>query len=175
MTRNASSRPARKRASSCSSERRRSSGVGSARGRGTAVATAYWNVPATGADRFSYLSIRCRGRRRSGGMRPTLLLLVFLAVAAPARAAGPEIGVADDRILMAGGEQADRVVAEWQANGVDVVRLFAQSTRIERWGWSELDASVARVRAAGMEPILTVVGPRVRPDKEKFAAFAGQV
>ena len=109
-------------------------------------------------------------------MRPTLfLLLVLLAAAAPARAAGPEIGVADDRILMAGGEQADRVVAEWRANGVDVVRVFAQSTRIERWGWSELDSSVARVRAAGMEPMLTVVGPRVRPDKEKFAAFAGQV
>src|SRR3954453_9959133 len=118
MTRNASSRPARKRASSCSSERRRSSGVGSARGRGTAVATAYWNVPATGTDRFSYLSIRCGERRRSGGMRQTLfLLLVFLAVAAPARAAGPEIGVADDRILMAGGEQADRVGAEWQGRG----------------------------------------------------------
>src|SRR3954453_16719813 len=51
-------------------------------------------------------------------MRPTLLLLlVFLAVAVPARAAGPEIGVADDRILMVGGEQADRVVAEWQAQG----------------------------------------------------------
>ena len=83
-------------------------------------------------------------------MRPTLLLLlVLLAGAAPARAAGPEIGVADDRILMAGGAQADRVVAEWQANGVDVVRVFAQSTRIERWGWSELDASVARVRGAG--------------------------
>src|SRR3954451_1175554 len=109
-------------------------------------------------------------------MRPTLfLLLVFLAVAAPARAAGPEIGVADDRILMAGGEQADRVVAEWQANGVDVVRVFAQSTRIERWGWSELDASVARVRAAGMEPILSVVGPRVRPGQPEVAAFSGQV
>ena len=108
-------------------------------------------------------------------MRPTLLLLVFLAVAAPARAAGPEIGVADDRVLMAGGAQADRVVAEWQANGVDVVRVFAQSTRIERWGWSELDASVARVRGAGMEPILTVVGRRVRPGKARFAAFAGAV
>src|SRR3954447_25509401 len=109
-------------------------------------------------------------------MRQTLfLLLVFLAAAAPARAAGPAIGVADHRTLMAGGAQADRVVGEWQANGVDVVRVFAQSTRIERWGWSELDASLARVRAAGMEPILPVVGPRVRPDKEKFAAFAGQV
>ena len=67
------------------------------------------------------------------------------------------------------------MVAEWRANGVDVVRVFAQSTRIERWGWSELDAAVARVRGAGMEPILTVVGPRARPDKERFAAFAGQV
>src|ERR1044072_7229359 len=126
MTRNASSRPARKRASSCSSERRRNSGVGSGRGRGIAVATAYWNVSAGGRDRFSHLSIRRRARRRSGVMRSTLLLLfVFLAVAAPARAAGPEIGVADDRVLMAGGAQADRVVAEWQANGVDVVRVFA--------------------------------------------------
>ena len=86
---------------------------------------------------------------------------------APARAAGPEIGVADDRVLMAGGAEADRVVAEWRANGVDVVRIFAQSTRIERWGWSELDASVARVRGAGMEPILTVVGPRVRPARRR--------
>jgi hypothetical protein len=108
-------------------------------------------------------------------MRPTLLLLLLLMLSAPARAAGPEIGVADDRVLMAGGARSDRVVAEWRANGVDVVRVFAQSTRIERWGWSELDASVARVRGAGMEPVLTVVGPRVRPDKTKFAAFAGEV
>src|SRR5690242_10075134 len=165
MTRKASSRPARKRASSCSSERRRSSGVGSGRGRGTAVATAYWNVSAAGTDRFSHMSIRGRGRPRSGSMRTTfLLLLVALVLAAPARASGPEIGVADDRVLMAGGAEADRVVAEWQANGVDVVRVFAQSTRVERWGWGELDASVARVRGAGMEPILTAVGSRVRPD-----------
>jgi hypothetical protein len=110
-------------------------------------------------------------------MKRTLLLLALLTglLAAPARAAGPEIGVADDRVLLAGGAEADRVVAEWTANGVDDVRIIAQSPRIERWGWSELDAAVARVHAAGMAPILTVVGPHVRPSKAKFAAFAAEV
>ena len=109
-------------------------------------------------------------------MRATLLLLmVFLAAAPAARAAGPEIGVTDDRVLLAGGAAADRAVAEWRANGVDDVRIFAQSTRIDRWGWSELDAAVARVRAAGMRVILTVVGPHVRPSAPRFAAFAGAV
>jgi hypothetical protein len=108
--------------------------------------------------------------------RMVLLLVVLLGVlAAPARAAGPEVGVADDRVLMAGGAAADRAVAEWRANGVDDVRIFAQSTRIERWGWSELDAAVARVRAAGMSVMLTVVGPHVRPNVKRFAAFAGDV
>jgi hypothetical protein len=108
-------------------------------------------------------------------MKTTLALLLFLILAAPARAAGPEIGVADDRVLLAGGAEADRVVAEWRANGVDDVRIFAQSTRIDRWGWSELDAAVARVRGAGMNVMLTVVGPHVRPDKAAFARFAGTV
>jgi hypothetical protein len=110
-------------------------------------------------------------------MRRTLLFTAFvlLLLAAPARASGPEVGVADDRVLMAGGPKADQAVAEWRANGVDVVRIIAQSTRIERWGWSELDAAVARVRAAGMKPMLTVVGPHVRPSKTRFAAFAGEV
>src|SRR3954452_2579926 len=109
-------------------------------------------------------------------MRLTLLLIGFLLAAAPAaRAAGPEVGVADDRVLLAGGPRADRAVAEWRADGVDEVRIFAQSTRIKRWGWSELDAAVARVRAAGMKVTLTVVGPRVRPSRTRFAAFAGEV
>ena len=113
---------------------------------------------------------------RSGGMKLALLLvLAFLLAAAPARAAGPEVGVADDRVLMAGGPAADRAVAEWRANGVDAVRIIAQSTRIERWGWSELDAAVARVHAAGMAPMLTVVGPHRRPSRARFAGFAAEV
>src|SRR3954449_10990054 len=109
-------------------------------------------------------------------MRLTLLLIVFLLAAAPAaRAAGPEVGVADDRVLLAGVPKADRAVAEWRADGVDEVRIFAQSMRIQRWGWSELDAAVARVRAADMKVTLTVVGPHVRPSRTRFAAFAGAV
>src|SRR4051794_16439478 len=109
-------------------------------------------------------------------MRLTLLLIVFLLAAAPAaRAAGPEVGVADDRVLLAGGPRADQAVAEWRANGVDDVRIIAQSTRVDRGGWSELDAAVARVRAAGLHVMFTVVGPHVRPSKTRFAAFAGAV
>ena len=110
-------------------------------------------------------------------MRRTLFLAAFVLAlaAAPARAAGPEVGVADDRVLLAGGAAADRAVAEWRANGVDVVRILAQSTRIDRWGWSELDAAVGRVRAAGMQPMLTVVGPHVRPSRTRFARFARTV
>jgi hypothetical protein len=108
-------------------------------------------------------------------MRLLLAVMILLVAAAPARAAGPQVGVADDRVLLAGGPEADRVVAEWKANGVEVVRIFAQSTRIDRWGWSELDAAVARVHAAGMEPMLTVVGPHRRPGKTAFARFAGEV
>ena len=66
-------------------------------------------------------------------------------------------------------------MAEWQDNGVDVVRILVQSTRVERDGFGDYDAAVARVRAAGMKVILTVTGPHTRPDKRKFAAFAGAV
>lgn len=64
-------------------------------------------------------------------MRRLLVLLVAsLVLAAPARAATPEIGIADDRILLPGGPAADRAVAEWSALGVDTVRIFAHWGRI---------------------------------------------
>ena len=50
--------------------------------------------------------------------------------AGSARAAGPEVGVSDDRVLLVGGADPDRVVGEWKANGVDVVRIFALWSRI---------------------------------------------
>jgi hypothetical protein len=121
-----------------------------------------------------------------------LLLVVLLLAAAPARAAGPEVGVADDRVLLAGGPRADRVVGEWRDAGVDVVRIFALWSRIEHadgYEWEPLDAAVARVRGAGMQVMLTVSGPgpvwtsreprrrnpRYKPDPENFAAFAYRV
>ena len=121
-----------------------------------------------------------------------LLLVAFLLAAAPARASGPEVGVADDRVLLAGGPKADRVVGEWQDAGVDVVRIFALWSRIEHadgYEWEPLDAAVTRVRGAGMQVMLTVSGPgpvwasrepkrrnpRYKPDPAKFAAFAYRV
>ena len=47
-------------------------------------------------------------------MRLTLAVLAaLLFFAAPARAAGPEIGIADDRVLLNGGAEADAAVKEW--------------------------------------------------------------
>ena len=106
--------------------------------------------------------------------------MLAAAGASTAHAAGTEIGVADDRILLAGGVGADRVVAEWRDQGVDVVRIFALWSRIapaQRASRPRPAASppptrtppatsgagstqaVARVRAAGIRVMLTVSGP----------------
>jgi hypothetical protein len=134
-----------------------------------------------------------------------LFLLILAATAAPAHAASGEIGIADDRILMPGGPVADRAVAEWAANGVDTVRIFAQWSRIAparkprgfdpddpsdpHYQWFYVDNAIARVRQAGMSVTLTVTGPgpvwtsarpRLRrpgykPRPAAFAAFAEAV
>jgi hypothetical protein len=132
-------------------------------------------------------------------MRRTLLLALTLLAALPAVApAGPLVGVADDRLLLAGGAPADRAVAAWAANGVAVVRIFARrdtaspspNARVRPAGmpydFSTVDAAVDRVRAAGMEPLLTLTGPgpvwgmqdpsrgshRYRPSPARYAEFA---
>jgi hypothetical protein len=65
-------------------------------------------------------------------MRRLLVLLALLlaAHAAPARAAGPEVGIADDRVPLAGGAQDDAAVAEWLRLGVRDVRMYALWSRI---------------------------------------------
>jgi hypothetical protein len=138
-------------------------------------------------------------------VRPLVLALLFLALAAtPADASSPEIGIADDRILMTGGRTADRAVAEWRAMGVDTVRIFALWSRIApasrpsgfrpadpddpRYVWFHLDGAIDRVRAAGMSVTLTVTGPgpawtsssprrggRWKPRPSAYAAFAAAV
>src|SRR5436309_9565129 len=99
------------------------------------------------------------------------ILLICLAIAAvlPAAAtAGPLVGMADDRVLLAGGPAADQAVAAWAADGVDVVRIFAQWDEASpspsahkrpagvAYDFSRIDAAVDRVRAAGMEPLVTL-------------------
>ncbi len=134
-----------------------------------------------------------------------LALALAAAGAASAHAAGPEVGVADDRLLLEGGADPDRVVAEWRANGVDVVRIFALWSRIAPaheppgfdganqhapgYTWGRLDEAIRRVRAGGLRVMLTVSGPgpvwtsrsparrnpRYRPDPAEYADFVTAV
>ena len=77
----------------------------------------------------------------------------------------PELGIADDRILLAGGPEADEAVADWQALGIQQVRIFALWSRIAGPSpsagkdWAQLDHAVNRVVDAGMKPLLTITGP----------------
>jgi hypothetical protein len=123
-----------------------------------------------------------------------VLASVFV-LAAPAHAAGPELGIADDRLLLAGGPDADKAVLEWQQNGIQTVRIYALWSRIApnsptgSYEWAQLDHAVARVTAAGLKPILTVTGPgplwvsrrsergepRYDPDPKLFGEFASLV
>ena len=129
-------------------------------------------------------------------MRLTLAVLAaLLFFAAPARAAGPEIGIADDRVLLNGGAEADAAVKEWTEIGVQTVRIYALWSRIApnspsgENDWAQLDHAVDRVTEAGMKPILTITGPgplwvsrrsergepRYDPDPKLFGEFAGDV
>jgi hypothetical protein len=106
--------------------------------------------------------------------------------------------MADDRVLLAGGPAADQAVSAWAADGVDVVRIFAQWDKLSpspgahkrpggaAYDFTRIDAAVDRVRAAGMEPLLTLTGPgpvwgmqdpsrgsrRYRPSPARYAEFA---
>jgi hypothetical protein len=131
-------------------------------------------------------------------MRRVLFIALCLLAALPAVAsAGPLIGIADDRVLLNGGAAADRAVAAWSADGVDVVRIFVQWDEASpspgahkrpagAYDFSRVDAAVDRVRAAGMQPLLTLTGPgpvwgtqdpsrgsrRYRPSPARYAEFA---
>lgn len=133
-------------------------------------------------------------------MLPRVILTLLLsavvaggALTAVAHASGPQIGVTDDRILLAGGPKADKAVAEWKADGVDVVRIFALWSRYapspnskkapkkfnaadpnaSGYNWFYLDQEIDRVRAAGMKVMLTVSGPAPRWAQSKTSKTTG--
>jgi hypothetical protein len=107
-----------------------------------------------------------------------LVLLVLLLTAAPAHAAaGLEIGIEDERLLLSDTAEAPAVVGAWRDIGVDVVRLHASWSRIAppgrrppagfaprdpsdpRYSFAALDEAIRLVRGAGMRVMLTVTGP----------------
>ena len=109
----------------------------------------------------------------------TLATLLALALAAPAAASkSMEIGVADDRLLLGGGGQADTAIDDWKSAGVDSVRIvvrwgaytpepdsrtppegFAEGDHNDpRYDWGALDEAVGRAHGAGFKVLLTVTG-----------------
>jgi Cellulase (glycosyl hydrolase family 5) len=143
--------------------------------------------------------------------RVLVFALLLTALMAPvARAVGPELGMADDRIVVQGPPaQADQAIASFKALGVDTVRMFVLWRRVApgpnsqtqpsnfnpanpndpKYNFAQIDAAVARVRAAGLKVMLTITGPgplwsssipklkrpAYRPDPTKFAQFASAV
>jgi len=131
------------------------------------------------------LSLFAEPRDRTGAVARAALLLVLTLAAvcgsgAPAHAApGMEVGMEDERLLLSEPWRAAEVVAEWQALGIETVRLHAgwyaispaqrrlrRPARFDatnpfdpRYDWSTLDQAVNLVVAAGMQPMLTVTGP----------------
>lgn len=115
-------------------------------------------------------------------MTPRILILATLLAlfaTTPALASkSMEIGVADDRLLLGSPEQAGAVIDEWQAAGVDTVRIvarwgayvpdpesrtmpegFAEADHNDpRYNWSALDRAVGLADGAGLDVMLTVTG-----------------
>jgi hypothetical protein len=107
------------------------------------------------------------------------LVAALLALTAPAAHATAETGIADDRVLLAGGAQADAAVTAWADLGVDTVRIHAMWSRIApdvtsttppasfdaadpndpHYDFAALDAAIDRVRDHGLRVMLTVTGP----------------
>src|SRR4051812_38022718 len=96
---------------------------------------------------------------------PFAVLATLLILAAPARAAGPKVGITDDRILLGGGQPALDAVNEWEDLGIEQVRIMALWNRIAppapggEYDWLALDQAVNLVVAHHIKPILTITGP----------------
>ena len=113
--------------------------------------------------------------------RSALLAALAASLAVPAAAhASPtmEVGVADDRLLFESPEQAASTVADWQAAGVDTIRIIARWGAVApaandiappagfdpanpddpRYDWRALDRAVGEVTGAQMRVLLTVTG-----------------
>jgi hypothetical protein len=113
-----------------------------------------------------------------------LLLVALVAAAAALSAAGPAdarylaVGMADDAVLIRGGQEADEAVAAWSRLGIDTVRVQVSWARVAPnanaqvpplgfqpanpddplYQWGDVDAAVARLRNVGIKPMLMLTG-----------------
>jgi hypothetical protein len=120
-------------------------------------------------------------------MKPARLLFLLatmaaavLAATAPARAAaGFEVDIEDERLLLSGSIEGPFAAAAWKDLGVQQVRVQAHWWQIApsakstkkpsgfksynpndpKYNWSVLDHAVSTVVSAGMKPMLTITGP----------------
>jgi hypothetical protein len=110
---------------------------------------------------------------------PLVAALAALGHATAAHAAGPQLGIADDRVLIGGGPEAQDAVQRWAKLGVQEVRVTAMWNRIAPsprsksrpkgfnaadpnspgYKWAPLDNALALLSAYGIKPILMVSGP----------------
>jgi hypothetical protein len=112
-----------------------------------------------------------------------VLAATWVAAAAPAaRAAGPEISIEDERLMLSDPSQAAAAVLAWKALGIERVRIHARwwvlapghdAKRMPRgfrgadpddpgYDWTSLDHAVGLVRQAQMKVTLTITGPGPR-------------
>src|SRR6201985_875693 len=68
--------------------------------------------------------------RIAGLILPTVAVLAALCHVSTAHAAGPQRGIAADRILLGGGAPAVAAVQQWKALGVQQVRVTAMWNRV---------------------------------------------
>lgn len=108
-----------------------------------------------------------------------LVLAAALAASGPASARYLQTGIADDAVLLNGGARADQAVADWQAVGIDTVRIQVPWARVAPdprattppvgfqpadpndplYDFGAIDAAVDRLVKAGIKPMLMLDGP----------------
>jgi hypothetical protein len=118
-------------------------------------------------------------------LRLTLAALAAsLALAAPTWAdATATLNMEDSTVTLGERPDAGAILSLWKNQlGVDSVRVAAFWDQIDKGGFydfSRLDRAVARIRAAGMQPMITIhsKGPQHpgRPDVARFGRFASAV
>ena len=110
-----------------------------------------------------------------------LAMTASLAAAAPSSAdSTAQLNIEDSAVTLRDRPDAQAIMNRWRNNlGVDSVRIQAFWDAISREGFGPLDRGIARIRAAGMEPLVTIheKGPQFpgEPSPAAYAAFARQV